>query len=823
MFFHMGEHRHENSLMFNGIHQEMVNNQIDAFSKAFLATTVACARCHDHKLDAVSQRDYYALASLFMTPRWTARDLDTPERHAAAISGLKRLRASIRAALARRWGTEAQRFAAELMADMAQAGFEPPEIEPESGRLTAWQAAFALPAADKDKAPALDTPADIGPLLRLTLQDGHDLAAAWAGLAARWRQTHENRTDFNARGFRTLADFRTPGLPAGWGIEGAGMRHGYVVDGTPLVSLAGDTIVQRLLPRGYHTHALSPRLAGSLRSPRLQDLKEPFWSARIAGGDWAGYLTVVQNAFLGGQTFLKNDVPAWTPCRSGHDVKRSDWTARFELATAALMPSFPPPHYQVRSLPLEEDGSRLNGWFSITGLVAHDQPGAPQDPLDHWAHLLDGPVPGDRRAAWGRVGQWLAGAVERWCADCATAGDVVLLNWLRERGLLSNRADADDDGGGSLGRLVAAYRALEQTLPPPRTINSMDERGMAAASYALDVRGNYDEPGDLVPHDFLQVFAGQNDVVRSRGSGRRELAEFLVSPRNPLTARVYVNRVWQWVFGSGLVGTPDDFGHLGEKPSHPELLDALTATFMADGWSTKRLVRRLVLSSTFRQSGRVSDAGRQRDPRNRLLHHYPTRRLDAEAIRDALLAVSGELDPRLSGPPIEPPRIREDPKMRLFSGPLDSQGRRSLYIKVSILEPPRFLACFNLPDPKIPTGRRDVTNVPAQALALLNDPFVAAQAESWARRLVAEEPPSAPAERLRGMFVRALGREPTPAELQRWGEALEHFGAGSGGDEHALLASRTIWARVAHALFNTKEFDTVATIPGDLDHAALAL
>jgi hypothetical protein len=280
-----------------------------------------------------------------------------------------------------------------------------------------------------------------------------------------------------------------------------------------------------------------------------------------------------------------------------------------------------------------------------------------------------------------------------------------------------------------------------------------------------------------------------------RVKSRRELAESLLDPGHPLTARVYVNRVWQWIFGTGLVATPDDFGRLGDKPSHPELLDWLAREFIREGWSTKKLVRRLVLSQTFRQSGHVTDAARERDPGNRLLSFYPTRRLEAEAIRDSLLAVSGRLEPQLYGRPILPYRTAEDDKKRLFSGPLDGRGRRSIYLQMSIMQPPKFLAGFNLPDLKLPTGRRDVTNVPAQALVMLNDPFVNAMAKHWAEKLNQDRTASAE-QRVRGMFARALAREPSDMELKRWASALNNFG----GDTPAA------WESLAHALFNTKEF-----------------
>jgi hypothetical protein len=330
----------------------------------------------------------------------------------------------------------------------------------------------------------------------------------------------------------------------------------------------------------------------------------------------------------------------------------------------------------------------------------------------------------------------------------------------------------------------------------------MDERECTPVSYALNVRGDVDVLGGLVKPDFLQMFAGRNDVAKSRGSGRLELAESLLQADHPLTSRVYVNRIWQWLFGTGIVSSPDDFGRLGGKPSHPELLDYLATEFMHEGWSTKTLVRRLVLSQTFRQSSAVTAFARERDPENRLLHHYPTRRLEAEALRDAMLAVSGRLDPQLYGRPIDPPRIAEDSPKRLFSGPLDSLGRRSLYLKMSIMEPPKFLVGFNLPDLKLPTGKRDVTNVPGQALIMLNDPLVIALSKQWAARLLKTEHPTAE-DRVRTMFVQAFGRGPQDAELKRWTAAIHDLATQPDAD---LMKDETAWTQLAHAFFNTKEF-----------------
>ena len=251
--------------------------------------------------------------------------------------------------------------------------------------------------------------------------------------------------------------------------------------------------------------------------------------------------------------------------------------------------------------------------------------------------------------------------------------------------------------------------------------------------------------------------------------------------------------------------TPDDFGHLGEAPSHPQLLDYLAARFIEEGWSLKRLVSLLVSSATWRQDSRPSEMALNADAENRLWHHMPMRRLDAEAIRDSVLAVSGRLDPRLFGPPVNPYRTAQDAAKRLFSGPLDGGGRRSLYVKMTMMEPPRFLALFNQPIPKVTTGRRDKTSVPDQALAMLNDPFIVAMARHWGGRAV-HDGAASPEERARAMFAAAFGRPPAADEVDRLVALARRAASLRGGNAETLLACTPAWNDVAHALFNLKEF-----------------
>ncbi|MBK9169476.1 MAG: PSD1 domain-containing protein [Bryobacterales bacterium] len=762
MFFQLGEKRHGDSLQFNGIHQEMLNNKVDAFSKAFLATTVACARCHDHKLDAVTQQDYYSLAGSFMSARWVSNTLDTPERGQAERARLVDLKQGVRDALTPLWRAAAHDFGRHLEA--AQAALNGETVETgtlDAHQLAAWQEALCIDVA----AVPIEDP--LWPWFAVSHTP--DLSRRWTETAQRIADTARERTAANRRNYQPFADLRTGQVPEGWSADGVGLRHGAARAGDIALATEGDEAVSVVLPAGLFTNTLSPRLNGALRTPDIDSLGKRWISLEVSGGDFAARRLVIDNAFLTErQGYLRDRKSHWVTLsaigyekgnRPRTQVERAETRIYAELATKTSNPNFPP-RVGLGGKCTDEQAADPRSWFGIARAVLHDTEKPPADELARFSGLFDGPAPATRREAAARVGRWLQASVERWAAGSATAEDVWLLNWMLERRLLPNRADA-----APLRDAVAAYRRAERDLPVPETVNGMRDTG-PGADYRVNRRGVYEDLGDPVPRGVLSAL-DKGGAGNEPGSGRLALARSVAAPDNPLTARVFVNRLWHWVFGTGLVATPDDFGHLGERPSHPELLDFLADEFIQSGWSVKHTVRAFVLSQTFRQSGRPSVEAAQTDPRNRLWHHYPLRRLEAEAIRDSILAVSGRLDRRIYGPPVDPYRTSEDPEKRLFSGPLDGLGRRSLYVKMTIMEPPKFLAVFNQPSPKIPTGRRDLTNVPAQALALLNDPFVADQAEFWAKRLI-EMPHRSPGERTAAMFRAALGRNPEAAELDRW-------------------------------------------------------
>jgi hypothetical protein len=294
------------------------------------------------------------------------------------------------------------------------------------------------------------------------------------------------------------------------------------------------------------------------------------------------------------------------------------------------------------------------------------------------------------------------------------------------------------------------------------------------------VRGNPGNLGDPVPRQFLEVLSGKDRKPFSDGSGRLELARSIIDPKNPLTARVMVNRVWMHHFGRGLVATPGDFGLRSDPPSHLELLDWLAVRFMEEGWSVKKLHRLIVTSSLYHQASLDREEGRKADPENLLLWRFPRRRLDFEAMRDALLIVSGRLQPRIGGPSVQ-------------DALSPSANRRSLYSHLDRLNVPGLLRTFDFPSPDATSPQRTDTTVPQQALFLMNSPF----AQDCARRLV-QRPDVASVkdveERVQRLYRLLLGRSASADEMKLAREFL--------GDGGAMVS----WEWYAQALLLTNEF-----------------
>lgn len=895
---------------------DRIDNQIDVLSKSFLATTVSCARCHDHKFDPIYTREYYALAGFFQSSRRQDAYLDPHGAIDDAATAMSDLHAQARTQLdatARptlldaatgvgehllaasdvlfgrpapgervpsetniiiesfddltynRWTVEGDAFtdrptrvgddalASERTArgegfanthrrlegegsvDADQrvgtisreiviqrdylhfligggrhpgktglrilvdgqavreaAGFNSLHLRPERFDLTPWRGQTAtiqifdqvtggwgnirvdeLVLSDE---PSVDRPArrsvqavaaeralnadNLEAWVRL-LQDASGeadpfapwLAAAEAAAGVPDAEidapTNPSTSDMTREVLETFDD---PDAFDRW------HESGWAFGGAP--AGAGEWLTPASAPRlcevnNADSGTLDDRLMGTLRSETFE-ITQPFIAIRARG---RGMTRVI----IDGYTMDEHNALLFNRCRL--DINTDDWAWHVHDVDK----------YVGHHAHIEIIDDRADASIKVDRIeqISRDE----RPPARTW----------HQAGAGAATLADLAALYERAVAAGLTEADPFGLAVIDEltRSAWTMTPDAD---------LAAAFAGIVGDCPTPIRVTAMEDG--TGEDERVFIRGSHTTLGEVAERSFIGALCDDPTLDIDAGSGRLELAHKLLEDANPMPARVMVNRVWKHLMGRGIVESTDDFGLLGTSPTHPELLDHLAARFRTEmGWSTKTLIREIMLSRTYQMAAEPpTERARQVDPLNHLWSVREPRRLEGEAIRDAILQISGRLDTTMYGESVP---IYLSPFMTGRgrpgkSGPLDGDGRRSIYLSVrrNFLSP--MMTTFDAPNPHSSIGKRQVSNVPAQSLIMLNSPFVVQQSELLATELASIEDVDA---RLDRLFMLAIARTPTDDERAGAISFLDEQ-----GEDHAA------WTDLAHVVFNMKEF-----------------
>jgi hypothetical protein len=765
---------------------DRTDNKIDVLGKTFLAMTVSCARCHDHKFDAISTQDYYALSGFLLGCDYRQVRFETVADEQPAAEQLQALR--------ERWRGDLQRLTAEAMR---------PGLNRLAQTLLAARTVLkAGPAANSGT----------------STSNGHDprQISAWVDAL---RQAAKDADDpfhvFAQDGLKPTAEVRRGDVRV---LADAAQMKSWAQDGrTFSLCQPGDPL--------YGATASQP-LTGLCR--RVSAQRDGVWdrlslatdnekeATRLQQRQPAGRLLRTPKVTLGsGRVYylVKGSGHAYAVVDSHrinngplHAALIREWKGDNGYRWIEQnLSAYRGHRVAIEFCPLTPDRLKPgeSADLAVALVVETEQSPGPATPLNQRVTKMATEHRGPEALAQAYQALFLEIANRLAEGHVTNSDDCHLADWLvrhidliaptnsPERQQLAERAQpfvAEQE------RILAAVRRPSHTAPAMLDGNGLDERVL--------IRGNSRMLGTAAPRRFLQALAGPEALTTTSGSGRLELARQLTDvEKNPLLARVMVNRVWHHLFGRGLVASTDNFGVLGERPTHPELLDYLADRLVRNGWSVKSLIRYLVMTQAYRMTSNPEPASDEADPQNLLLHRMRMRRLDGEAVRDALLVVSGRLDPKLGGPSV--PVALTDFLMgrgRPASGPLDGYGRRSIYTAVrrNFLSP--FLLAFDAPIPFSAVGRRTVSNVPAQALILMNDPLVHQQADLWAQRVLASTGDMR--QHIGTMYLGAFARPVSERELAMCLDFL----AGQSQLHGTGTESPAAWADLAHALINVKEF-----------------
>ena len=781
----------------------VIDNQIDTIGKAFQGLTISCARCHDHKFDPISDEDFYSLYGILRSTRSAMVPIDRLDPFVSKDSELKNLQKLMTHKLIESWAASTSSWDLEILEALGwvESRIEPgqkwDQIKDAVGNDHAWRSAIARWKSNPKDSALADwievLAADPQSQVELKERIKNKLARpAWNGS----QLPPQSKILFD------LTDL-TDGRIEPWRVHGAGLAPyaiGLPSPDKPIPDLAwsvlgkADLPLTRLQEPGYHSNLLTDRASGSLRSPDFQ-IDSDSISLWCHGTDQARARLVIEN-FQGDSLLfdtlnpsLKSNAYQWVTMRI-----RPQWKglrAHIELLTRDAKP-----YLGVTKDPSVLERSDGRSSFGLGMVLAHGANEKPSAPSPIPSNLLDSFLAdGSLPETWIRsTASVTRASLERLSSGTYTIEDLRWVNALIDENLLR----LEPAIAAEISSLSQQYRNAESSIPAPRWVPGVVEDRMPIDQEWLP-RGDHKSPGQPAARRYLQVLGSDPKAYKDSESGRLTLALEIANPTNPLTARVYVNRVWCWLFGEGLVRTVDNFGRMGQEPSHPELLDRLASDFLREGWSTKRLIRAIVTTRVWRRSSIPTASASQNDPANRLVSHSHLRRLEAESIRDTLLSVAGNLrrpDQGLGTRNYYKSVL--EPNKQSPPGPIDGDSRRSIYLEVRRNFPDEFLAAFDFPKPTSTVGKRYTTHGPLQSLMLLNDPFVLQQARLWSQGTQELDP----TDRIGAMYMRLLSRPPSDTEVD---SALALIRDVQQSADGKAADGKEAWSILAHAMFNFKE------------------
>jgi hypothetical protein len=748
------------------LQMDVIDEQIDTIGRGFMGLTLGCARCHDHKFDPILTADYYSLAGIFKSTKvmdsysvvaqWHERPLASPQDVAVREAHQQQINAATA----------------------------------EVGRIRSAAVAAVTAVARKHVGDYL--------LAAEELRRRRNIIAAPIG---------NEKDAANRPGVRIIEAEDFARGNAGKYTTGYGEGIGVLVNIGPMPNFVEYDI--EVSASGVYQFEI--RYAAAAARPCELSINGSVVKKDAAGG-------VTGSWYPDTQTW---QVEGFYELKAGKNVVRLEHPQYFPHIDKLLIATAP-----------EDAGftlPRLNSDYEpLAGFV------------QQWADALKSAA--DSKTADSPLAAWLTAAGK---PNNARALQILAARYGMISAAKSDDSDATDSdaAGGDADAGVQIDRAkvvellnstdgpfrtpesIETAFPPPTAEQLTALRGeekklketlpafpMAMAvedgtieNVRVHIRGSHLTQGTEVPRRFPQILSAENQSpVSKERSGRLELAKWLSSPEHPLTARVFVNRIWHWHFGAGLVRSPDNFGRLGERPTHPELLDWLAVEFVESGWSIKHLHRLILLSSTWQQ---VSGTPLPTDPENVLLTRMNRRRLTAEEIRDSLLQVSGELDRSIGGSILPTPNRKYVTSTTNVNPEIYDSNRRSIYLPVVRSALYDVFSAFDFADPNVISGTRQSTVVASQALFMMNSQLVAKQMKKLADQLLADDQLS-DGDRVRVLFQSAFSRVSTGSETARAiGFVKEYQRRWAVADPDRMAEShQRAWQALCRAIVGTNEF-----------------